>query len=608
VEGDVHPVDLARICVAIAIALGLAGCGMPIVKPSAEHISAESPAPKSSVIPPPVQLAPILPKPTPAIPAETYSVVVSGVRVQDLLFALARDAKVNVDIGSDVTGTVTMNAVDQTLPQLLERIADQVDIRYQFKGADLMVRRDKPYLHIYHIDYVNLTRDAKSQTNLSTQLIASAVPGASGGTSASPASNSTTTLESVTNNEFWRTLVDNVKGILQQTAAAPDQGQAAQAPAAQGGAAATPGAKSSQSQPGAPESTAVIANPESGVLFVRATSRQQARVQQFLDQVLVNARREVLIEATVAEVDLNNNYQRGIDWAKLRTGGTGFQIVQSSANTPAAVTTNAFTVGYALASSNFTSAIKLLESFGTVHVLSSPTISVLNNQTALLKVVDNLVYFTVQSNTTSAPNSTTQVTFTTTMQTVPVGFIMSVVPQISSADAILLNLRPTISRQIGTVTDPNPSLANPCGTGVSVCTIPPIKNNIPVIQTREMESILRMQSGQIAVLGGLMQDTLQDTQDLVPGLSNVPVVGPLFNQRNETNTKTELVIFLRATVIRNPSTDADFASFRRLLPGPDYLSQPNPAMSQLPGPNYKQPDPTMTQGAPETGVSGSPSR
>ncbi|HVC12954.1 MAG TPA: type II and III secretion system protein, partial [Burkholderiales bacterium] len=176
--------------------------------------------------------------------------------------------------------------------------------------------------------------------------------------------------------------------------------------------------------------------------------------------------------------------------------------------------------------------------------------------------------------------SPSQTTFTTTMQTVPVGFIMSVVPQVSDTDTVLLSLRPTISRQIGVALDPNPSLANPCGVGVSNCSTPPIQNSIPVIQTREMESILRMQSGQIAVLGGLMEDQISDTQDTVPGLSSVPLIGALFNQRNQTNTKTELVIFLRATVIRNPSTNADFASYRRLLPGPDYLSRPNPAMTQ----------------------------
>ena len=152
-----------------------------------------------------------------------------------------------------------------------------------------------------------------------------------------------------------------------------------------------------------------------------------------------------------------------------------------------------------------------------MRVLSSPKLSVLNNQTAMLKVVDNLVYFTVTANTVAAANSPSVTTFNTTVNSVPVGFIMSVTPQISENDTVLLNIRPTISRKLSDVTDPNPSLANPCGIPVSAyrrltCSIPPIASLIPVIQTREMESLMRLQSGQTAVLGGLMQDSVTNVR------------------------------------------------------------------------------------------------
>ncbi|MDA8107195.1 MAG: type II and III secretion system protein, partial [Betaproteobacteria bacterium] len=214
-----RPIGLTTASVAAALALGLAGCGLTPAKLSPTHITAASAPAERGTIPPPVQLAPVLPKPTPTTPPETYSVVVSNVRVQDLLFALARDAKLNVDINSDVTGTVTMNAVDQTLPQLLSRIADQVDMRYEVKGSDLVVMRDTPYLHIYHVDYVNLSRDAKSVNNLSTQVINTGA-GTAGGAASSGTSNSTSTINSVSDNKFWATLVDNVKAILQETRSA----------------------------------------------------------------------------------------------------------------------------------------------------------------------------------------------------------------------------------------------------------------------------------------------------------------------------------------------------------------------------------------------------
>jgi general secretion pathway protein D len=557
---------------ALLLAL-LAGCGQVPIKPAPTHLGAGDAQQAEGRIPPPVRIAPVLPRPEPSARAETYSVVVNNVEVHDLLFALARDAKVNVDIEPGLTGKVTLNAIDQTLPQLLKRVARQVDMRYELHGQDLVVMRDTPYLKTYRIDYVNLTREAKSVAKLSTQVTGTTSAG--GGSGNSGQNNSTSVVTSDSSNRFWNTLVSNLKDILRDTDK-PLPAGAAPAVLKQGTTSA------SRLTAAAPvtfhEAASVIANPEAGILSVRATARQQARIQEFLDQVMASAKRQVLIEATVAEVQLNNQYQRGIDWSKLRSGSAGFQFQQSSAVTPAGIDTNAFIVGYALGNYNFTSAVKLLESFGTVRVLSSPKISVLNNQTAILKVVDNLVYFTVQANTTAAANSPSQTTFTTTVNSVPVGFIMSVAPQISATDAVLLDVRPTISRKLTDVADPNPALANPCGVGVSNCSTPSIHSLIPVIQTREMESVLRVQSGQIAVLGGLMQDSVSNVEDTVPGLNRIPGIGALFEQRKDLNQKTELVIFLRATVLTDASASGDLRQFRSLLPGKDYFGKPvNPS-------------------------------
>jgi general secretion pathway protein D len=574
---------LPRGASAVVVLFALAGCGQIPVTQSPGHIKADEPRP-AGAIPAPVQTGPVLPPPKPAARVETYSVVVNSVRVQDLLFALARDAKLNVDIHSGVSGTVTLNAIDQTLPQLLGRIAKQVDMRYEVDGPNLTVMRDTPYLRNYRIDYVNLTRDARSTANLSTQVSGSGAPGAS---ASAAQNNATAVINTVTVNKFWETLEKNVKDILRETdkivqltpQAAP---AAAVAPAgAQAGGAVPAAAAPAAPPPSQPsvefrEAASVIANAEAGVLTIRATSRQHEKIQEFLDQVMVNVRRQVLIEATVVEVTLKNEYQRGIDWQRLRTGAasvglpsfgtgqSGAEFRQLSPATPAALDTVAFVFGGAITSLNFNVAIRLLETFGEVRVLSSPKISVLNNQLATLKVVDNLVYFTIQATTTQA-QTTALTTFTTTLNTVPVGFIMSVVPQISENDSITLGMRPIISRQIGVVSDPNPSLA---AAGVT--------SNVPVIQSREMESILSIQSGQVAVLGGLMQDQRSLTEDTIPGVNRVPGLGTLLEQRKDKNDKTELVIFLRATVIRDPSIEGDYRRLRELMPGQDYFTKPNP--------------------------------
>lgn len=282
----------------------------------------------------------------------------------------------------------------------------------------------------------------------------------------------------------------------------------------------------------------------------------------------------MLIEATIVEVRLNQNYQQGIDWQYFNQGAAGRAIGQGSSTRSFSVnpTTGAFeatttnstlpsAIGNTLFSlafrrGDFLTAIKLLENFGTLRVLSSPKLSVLNNQTAILKVVDNFVYFQVKSDTSQGQTSTLT-NLTTTPQSVSVGLVMSVTPQISESNSVMLNVRPTISRITGTKRDPHPSL-----------TIP---NLVPEIQTREMESLMSVNNGDIAVLGGLMQDVVNNNDDAVPGVSKIPFLGNLFTYRNDVTTKTELVIFLRPTVIRDASVQGDYSSFRSNLPRGDFF-------------------------------------
>lgn len=376
--------------VASAALVGACG-GLPSTKMQDAHIQAESTQGSDGAIPPPVQMVPVLPKPKASAKPETYSVVVNNVRVQELLFALARDAKLNVDVHPGVSGNVTLNAIDQTLPQLLTRIARQVDMRYEVDGPNLIIMRDTPYLKIYRVDYLNITRNSASQLGVSSQVSGAGSSGGSGGVG-TITNTSTSTVNNISNNRFWDTLVANVRDLLRESdklipGAQPASPGAPAQPAPQGGGQASTPPVSGLPPSGSPaaagtqsmefrEAASVISNPEAGILSIRASSRQHERIQEFLDQVMTSVKRQVLIEATVAEVQLNNQYQRGIDWSKLRSGSAGFQFQQSSGATPAGVNTNSFVVGYAAANQNFSVALKLLESFGDVKVLSSPKISV----------------------------------------------------------------------------------------------------------------------------------------------------------------------------------------------------------------------------------------
>jgi MSHA biogenesis protein MshL len=327
----------------------------------------------------------------------------------------------NVDIHAGITGVVTLNAIDQTLPQLLSRIANQVDMRWELEGPNLAVMPDTPYLRIYRIDYLNMDRKTTGTVGVSAQVTGSS--GATGGGGAGGGANiSTISVTNSSSNTFWTTLEKNVKDILHETdkimpATGPAQ---AAAPAPQPpGAAQGPGSAAATTAPAEPnvtfrEAASVIASPEAGVLTIRATSRQHEKIQQFLDQVLANVKRQVLIEATIVEVQLNNQYQRGIDWSVLRQGTSGISLTQATslAGLPSTPTIpNVFTVNAAAANfGNLSAVIRLLDSFGTVRVLSSPRMSVLNNQTAVLRVVDNIVYFTIQATTISGTATAAPVT------------------------------------------------------------------------------------------------------------------------------------------------------------------------------------------------------
>src|SRR5438067_1680137 len=187
----------------------LAGCGQAPINPAANHLRADE-AGATGAIPPPVQVTPMLPKPKPTARPETYSVVVNNVRVQELLFALARDAKLQIDIDSNLGGSVTLNAVDQTLSQLLARIARQVDMRYELDGDTLVVMRDSPFLRAYKIDYLSAARNVKMQSTASTQF-GTAQSGTAGATGA------TSTIDVTAQNNLWDSVVQNVKEILRET-------------------------------------------------------------------------------------------------------------------------------------------------------------------------------------------------------------------------------------------------------------------------------------------------------------------------------------------------------------------------------------------------------
>lgn len=542
----------SRVVAAAAVLAVSAGCAQmrpPAPLSNEGHLEAAPAA--APDIPAVVQQAPFVPPPEPVPESERYTVVVNEVPVRELLFALARDAELNIDIGGAVDGTVTLNAIDQTLPQILDRIARQVDLRYVIEGDTVIITPDDPYFRTYDVGYVNLSRDVDTTVNVATRVATTGGGsvddggGASGSQGGANNNTSSTRLSSRSYNRFWETLYANVLAIL------------------------------GESDTGGSEQTSdnVILNAEAGMLSVRATDAQHRLIEAFVDQVLVNARRQVMIEATIVEVSLNDQYQAGVDWRYLiEEGQAGFAVNQDLlGQVTDGVIDNAissFAFGYFdpnLGDNALDVTVRLLREFGDTRVLSSPRLMVLNNQTAILKVVEELVYFTID---VTDKDSTAQVQGRTIIESqvhsVPVGLVMAVTPQISSNDEVTLTIRPTISQKIDDAIDPGTQLAAQfIGVGGEGVT-----NTVPVIRVREMESVLKVIDGQIAVLGGLMQDEVRSGDREVPGLAGLPVLGDLFfDTEEQTVRKTELVIFLRPVVVRDPNVNTDLEAYRGYLGG-----------------------------------------
>ena len=483
------------------------------------HVNDPIPVAGSAItnIPPVVQQVPIIAAPEPVEKLQTFTVVATGVPANELLFALARDARLNLDIDPSISGKISINAIDQTLPQILKRVARQVSLRYYLDGPNLVIEKDSPFIRTYRVDYLNISRSTSSSVDIATK-IASTGSDASGGDGGS---NSSTTVTNESNNDFWTSLEDNI-------------GQLANMDGVKG---------------------VVISNRESGTISVRTNSVAHADIQQFIDQVISSARKQVLIEATVVEVTLNDDFQAGVDWSRISNGdGWNFQQNVLAGALGTAPFTSA-TYANNNAERNVSAAVKALDSFGDVSVMSSPKIMALNNQTSILKVVDNRVYFSTDATVVPPVDGVGgSIVVTTEIKTVPVGFVMNVTPYITNDREIILNIRPTISRILRFVNDPNPQLAAAS-----------VESLIPEIQVREMESVLRVADGNTAVIGGLMQDTASNASSGIPGLRDLPGIGFLFGTQSERLAKTELVIFLRPRIIEDASLDTSLQDFKRFL-------------------------------------------
>lgn len=434
--------------------------------------------------------------------------------IEQVLLSLADDAGLSLQLNQSLVGNVTLLANDQSLEQVLAQIALQIPIYWRITNDVLHLWGDQAYTESYAVDYLNLDRTTRSTVGLATQV--GTINAGNGGVTSGVSNSSQTLLENSADHLFWSSLAIDLEGLVKRA------GQSSQ--------------------------SSYTINRDAGLVTLHAAAPLHAVLQEYLHKLNDNAQRQVLIEATVVEVALSNQYQAGIDWQLVAGENDNISAAQVLSGAPVV---DANSVGRITAPNGLlsliqktnagtvTATLNLLEQFGDVRILSKPRIIALNNQSSVLKVVDNRVYFTV--NVERARSETKDEVITETeIHTVPVGLVMNVTPYIDKAGGVMLNVRPTLSRILGFVDDPNPELA-----------AADVRNSVPEIQVREMESMLRVNSGDVAIIGGLMQEIRDGSDRQLPGLASIPLLGRLFVQRRKQRRQTELLIVLKPTVLNN---------------------------------------------------------
>ena len=482
-----------------------------------------------------------------ALAEQRFDVNVDDAPVRAFFRGLVDGTKHNVLVHPDVTGTVTLTLNQVTLEETLDAVRDLYGYDYRRVSSGYLVLPANVQTRIYSLNYLDLQRTGASKTRISSgQITQDTTDGggnAQNGNQQNGASNSGgnnsgnnngqertdvtgTSVLTRSDSDFWTEIEENLREII--------------------------GGKSAVGR-------SVVINRQSGVIVVRALPNEQRDVADYLSQTERTVGRQVVLEAKVVEVELSDAYQAGINWAAIMTDGNkqyflgqrppqgGFDVdpLRPTGETrnifPGTEMTEflsdtlggAFTVAANL--TDFNAYIDLLGLQGRTRVLSSPRVSTLHNQKAVIKAGSDEFFVTgIESDTTTGTATTTTVEYELT----PFfsGVALDVTPQISEDGRVLLHIHPTISD----VTDQTKSLSVRGATD----TLP-----LALSQIRESDSIVKARSGQVIVIGGLMREQRIREDYKTPVLGSIPGLGRLFRSERDRATTTELVILLRPIVI-----------------------------------------------------------
>lgn len=460
-----------------------------------------------------------------------FDIKVHRAKIRQFFMGLVEDSNYNMILHPKVKGRITLDLKNVNIADVMEVVRDVYGYDYEQTKTSYSVFPNTMRTRIFTMNYLNVNRTGDSNMSVSSGQVTESVTG-SGDTASKSQSVSGSSINTESKSDFWNELKTSLSAIV-----------------------------------GNKKGRNVVVSPQSGMVIVRALPHELRAIEKYINKTQSFVQRQVIIEAKILEVELNERFQSGINWAQLATsgnnsaligqtgggsifGGAGVTNIAGNAGNlnPAALsqisgtTASAFGGVFSLAlnaGSDFSAFIEMLKTQGDVQVLSSPQISTVNNQKAVIKVGSDEFFITdVQSNT-----STTTATASTqsNVELTPFfsGVALDVIPQISESGEIVLHIHPTVS----TVTEKIKDISISSGTSLSV--------PLAVSSIRESDSIIRAKSGQVVIIGGLMQNSVEDKVSKVPLLGDIPLLGALFRHTQEISKKSELVILLKPIVMDN---------------------------------------------------------
>jgi general secretion pathway protein D len=468
-----------------------------------------------------------------------------NIPIKEVLLELARKAEVDVEIDNDIQGSIIMIARNKPFSEVIRRIAKKADLKYSFEDGILKIEKDKPLIKQYKFNILDITRS--SESSVSSNFSVGGGAGGEGST-ASITSGSTSSLETKSGEgDLWTTVEAGISEIITKYGISADA--AAQAGAGAGG--------------GGDVSTILSVNRNAGIISILATEKQHKAVKQYLDGIHISLSSQVLIEAKVMEVELNDRYNSGINWSSLVGGANGVYLGNNFGASAATLETGGIAeVGenqfkFSILPQNIFSgdgsldaSVELLEQFGVTRSLSNPRISTMNNQYAVLNFSQNEVYFEVtleeEEDEDGGGGTDTTLTVESEIKTVPIGIILALQPSIDlMRNEITMNIRPTLTRIAGRVDDPGVTII----ASRNNQNIENLNSSIPIVEVREIDTVLKIDNSEIMVIGGLLEERVDNDDSGVPGVSKVPYLGNAFKSVNKETNLVETVIFIKATIV-----------------------------------------------------------